>query len=182
MLVPDLSSSEGQTALDAVLGEADLIIVDNLSTLCRTGRENEAESWGQFQEWLLAKRREGRSVLLIHHAGKGGGQRGTSKREDVLDTVVALRRPADHEADQGARFEVHFEKARGFAGTEAVAFEVSFAKGVWVQKDLADEQLAIVMRLKAEGLKQRDIASETGLSLTKVNRLIKRAEAEAHSG
>lgn len=180
--VPDLSTIGGQSALDAVLGDADLIVLDNLSTLCRSGRENEAESWGEFQSWLLAKRREGRCVLLVHHAGKGGAQRGTSKREDVLDTVIALRRPGDYDPGQGARFEVHFEKARGFAGTDAAAFEVAFADGGWTQKDLADEQAALVMRLKSEGLKQRDIAGETGLSLSKVNRIIKRAEAEARNG
>src|SRR3712207_8895249 len=55
---------------------------------------------------------------LIHHAGKGGQQRGTSRREDALDTVIALRRPADYEPEQGARLEVHLEKARGVAGLD----------------------------------------------------------------
>lgn len=54
--------------------------------------------------------------MFIHHAGKSGAQRGTSKREDVLDTVVALKRPGDYVTSQGARFEVHFEKARGIFG------------------------------------------------------------------
>jgi putative DNA primase/helicase len=37
---------------------------------------------------------------------------GTSRREDTLDTVIALRRPEDYSPEQGARFEVHFEKLR----------------------------------------------------------------------
>lgn len=57
-------------------------------------------------------RRAGRSIVLVHHAGKGGAQRGTSKREDVLDTVIALRRPTDYSADQGARFNSFRESAR----------------------------------------------------------------------
>ena len=50
--------------------------------------------------WMLAQRAAARSVLLIHHAGKGGGQRGTSRKEDVLDTVISLsRRWARYDAD-----------------------------------------------------------------------------------
>ena len=39
----------------------------------------------------------------MHHAGKGGAQRGTSRREDVLDTVIALRQPQDYQSGEGAR-------------------------------------------------------------------------------
>ena len=65
-----------------------------------------------IQTWLLKLRRHGISVLLIHHAGTNGRQRGTSRREDALDTVIALRRPEDYSPEQGARFEIHFEKLR----------------------------------------------------------------------
>jgi putative DNA primase/helicase len=62
-------------------------------------------------------------VLLIRHAGTNGRQRGTSRREDALDTVIALRRPEDYSPDQGARFEVHFEKLRNrINGNAAVPF------------------------------------------------------------
>jgi hypothetical protein len=56
-------------------------------------------------------------------AGKGGQQRGTSRREDVLDTSISLRRPADYSPAEGARFEVHYEKHRGFYGADAEPFE-----------------------------------------------------------
>ena len=62
-------------------------MVDSLSTLCRSGVENESESWLPVQEWALRLRRNGVSVLFVHHAGKSGKQRGTSRREDVLDTI-----------------------------------------------------------------------------------------------
>ena len=62
-----------------------------------------------MQNWLLKLRRQGIAVLLIHHAGTNGRQRRTSRREDALDTVIALRRPDDYSPEQGARFEVHFE-------------------------------------------------------------------------
>jgi RecA-family ATPase len=99
--LPDLATAEGQAALRPVLEPYDLIVFDNLSTLCRSGRENEAESWAAMQAFLLELRRAGKSVLLIHHTGKGGAQRGTSKREDVLDSQAG--RPVHRDIRQGAR-------------------------------------------------------------------------------
>jgi AAA domain len=124
--LPDLATQRGQRVLDAHIGDVELIVLDNISTLCRSGKENEAEGWAVVQSWAPAHRRSGRSTLFVHHAGKGGLQRGTSKREDVLDTVIALRQPQDYRRDQGARFELHFEKSRGFHGPDAESFEARY--------------------------------------------------------
>src|ERR1700735_4369093 len=104
--LPDLSSEEAQRFYDAAIADAELIICDNLSTLAHGLRENEADSFGPVQSWMLEQRAAGRSVLLVHHAGKGGGQRGTSR--DTLDTVISLSRPPGYSAAEGARFEVRF--------------------------------------------------------------------------
>ena len=102
--LPNLATRAGQVAIDHLLNGVSLLVIDNLSTLASIGRDNDAESWGPVQDWLLSLRRLGISVLLVHHAGKGGQQRGTSRREDVLDTVIALRRPSDYLPSEGARF------------------------------------------------------------------------------
>ena len=117
--LPDLSDPESQQFYDDVIADADVIMVDNLSTLCRGLKENDADSWVPVQSWALAQRRAGKSVVFIHHGGKSGQQRGTSRKEDVLDTVISLRRPPDYSAEQGCRFELHFEKTRGFHGPDA---------------------------------------------------------------
>jgi hypothetical protein len=122
--MPDLATYEGQEMIDAVIGDAELIVVDNLSSLARSGgRENDAESWLPIQPWALRQRQQGRSVLFVHHSGKGGAQRGTSKREDILDTVISLKRPAEYNPADGAVFEVHFEKTRDMHGEDAQPFE-----------------------------------------------------------
>ncbi len=69
---PDLSTKQGQARVEPHLVDIDLVVIDNLSTLCRTGVENEAESWLPVQEWLLKLRRRGMSAIVVHHAGKGG--------------------------------------------------------------------------------------------------------------
>jgi putative DNA primase/helicase len=118
-----ISSEEGQRAIDPLLSDVDLVIFDNLSTLCTNGSESAGDAWAPMQNWLLKLRRRGIAVLLVHHAGTNGRQRGTSRREDALDTVIGLAQPEDYSPEQGARFEVHFEKLRNrIDGDGAVAF------------------------------------------------------------
>jgi putative DNA primase/helicase len=121
----NLATQDGQEGINRVLDGTDLVILDNLSTLFPNGSENAGDAWGPMQNWLLNLRRRGVSVLFVHHAGTNGRQRGTSRREDVLDTVIALRRPANYSPDQGARFEVHFEKLRHRIGEFGQPFEAS---------------------------------------------------------
>ena len=85
-----IGSEVGQGAIDPLLGGVDLLILDNLSPLCTNGSESASDAWVPMQNWLLKLRRQGITVLLVHHAGTNGRQRGTSRREDALDTVIAL--------------------------------------------------------------------------------------------
>ena len=114
--LPDISTLAGQLELNDWTQNADLIVVDNLSSLARSGVENDAESWNAVATWALRMRREGRAVLFIHHAGKGGQQRGTSKREDLLDTSILLTRPEDETT--GAAFTWEWSKVRGLHGRD----------------------------------------------------------------
>lgn len=170
---PDLSTDEGQAELEPFIGDAALIVVDNISTICRGGKENESESWSAIQAWALGQRRKGRTVLFVHHSGKGGDQRGTSKREDVMDTVIKLTRPADYTPSEGARFNVEFTKSRGFAGADADAFEAHLIDGRWATRDIEDVRAARILELKASGLTQRQIAAEVGCGVATVNRALK---------
>lgn len=172
--IPDLSTKEGQNALGKHLEAVDLLVLDNLSTLCRGGMENEADGWQMIQDYLLSLRRKGITVIIIHHAGKGGQQRGTSKREDVLDTVIALRRPADYEPTQGARFEMHYEKARGIAGDDVSPFEVRFTDPPgWEVLGMTEARNNQIRNLHDEGLTQSEIAKELGVHKSTVSRIIR---------
>lgn len=121
--IPDLGTERGQRWLDGAVGDADLIVLDNLSSLIRTGSENADELWLPVASWLLRHRAAGRAVQMVHHDGKGQKQRGISRREDLLDTVIQLRKPPDYQETDGARFILSYEKHRGFHGPDAKPFE-----------------------------------------------------------
>lgn len=174
--LPDLGKVEGQAEIEAHMEGFDLIIVDNLSTLCRTGAENEADSWGIMQQWAVRQRSLGRSVLLVHHAGKNGAQRGTSRREDVLGTVIQLKHPSGYTPTEGANFEIHFTKARGFFGLDAEPLEAQLSlDGVWTWKRLNEAKAADAVALYQEGKTMRDVAKELGVSSSTVSGYIRAA-------
>lgn len=180
--MPDLSTTEGQAAVEPHLAGASLVVIDNLSCLCRSGRENEAESWLPVQSWALGLRARGLSVLFVHHAGRNGLSRGTSRREDVLDTIITLKRPGDYRPEEGARFEVHFEKARGIYGDDTKPFEASLTGldggQTWTFKDLEESLTERVAALIGEGVPQVEIAESLGVSKAAVTRHKQKAQAQ----
>ena len=175
--MPDLSTNEGQRAVEKYLSkDIELVIADNISTLSRYGKENEAASWLPLQEWALRLRARGKAVLFIHHSGKGGLQRGTSRREDILDTVISLRHAQDYEPMQGACFEVHFEKSRGIYGPDVEPFEARLEDGLWTVKSIKRSTYEKVIRLTKEGYSQKEIGDEIGKSKGYVSKLVRQAK------
>jgi putative DNA primase/helicase len=183
--MPDLSTRDGQEALKPFLEGTELLVLDNLSTLVRCEGESESDSWIPIQEWLLKLRRRGIAVLLVHHAGKNGSQRGTSKREDILDTIISLKRPGDYEQEQGARFQVNLEKARGISGDDAKSFEASLEivestegrKARWICTEMEDARLNAAVSLYKFRMNVRDVAQELGISKSTAHRLKDKAKA-----
>ena len=152
-------------------------------TLCRHTKENDADSWLPVQDWALRMRASGRSVLFIHHAGKSGHQRGTSKREDILDTVIALQQSEDYDPREGAAFEIHFKKARGFCGDDAESFKTRLAtddceKLCWDFSPVSATTFDKVLALAENGFKQNEIADNLQIHKSNVSRFMARAKEE----
>jgi DNA-binding NarL/FixJ family response regulator len=189
--MPDLKTIEGQEALDALITEdTKLIIIDNLSCLVG-GNENDAESWSNVGKWAIQKRSQGKSILFIHHAGKEGQQRGTSRKEDIMDCVITLKHPKDYDPSQGARFEVHFEKARCLSGAKIKPFiaglESIDGKYCWTTVPIltarekavkTDKQTQEIIKLHEEGLTNVQIAEQLGVNRTLVWKKIKAHDKE----
>jgi putative DNA primase/helicase len=179
----NLSGADGQRSLEPLLEDIDLLILDNLSTLCAATSESASDAWVPIQNWLLKLRRRGIAVMLVHHAGTNGRQRGTSRREDALDTVIALRRPEDYSPEQGARFEIHFEKLRNrVEGDGAIPFEArveNVGDGIrWSSSDLKPPLLMQAAELFGEGMTVREVANALRISKSEAGRLRLRALAD----
>ncbi len=185
--IPSLATPEGQALIEAELNafpEVRLLILDSISTLCNVApAENDAESWTGMQQWLLKLRRRGVSPLIVHHDGKGGAQRGTSKREDVVSQSIHLKRPSDYNASQGARFEVVLEKARGVYGADAEPFEARLVtepdgRVTWETKDLEGGSSERLLAMLQSGIKLEAAYKELGISRATAFRLQKRWREE----
>jgi len=181
--IPDLSQRSWHLSVREFISNAELVIVDNLSCLARSGgSENESESWSALADWALELRRNDISVLFIHHSGKGGQQRGTSRKEDILNVVLNLKHPANYTADMGAYFEVHFEKGRELIGDAAKSFEARLECSEdiyqWSITDLEDSLFNQVVKMALLGMRYSDIAIELEINKSTVSRHLKRAREE----
>src|SRR4051812_22947966 len=185
--LPDLAEFAGIETLWKACGKRwpDLLVVDNLTSLAGHHRNN-PDPWKAMQHFFLMLRRRGTAVIIVHHANKDGGQRGSSNKEDVLDLVLALRQPRDYRQSEGARFELHVEKARGVCGAavEPIEARLGFLPDGEIQWDwspLEVQDLDRVAALLRQGFNPNQIARELGMSKSKAYRLRDQAEAECFS-
>ena len=157
----NLSTEEGQQAIEPLLADIDLLdprqpihVADQVEVKrpvmpgfrCRIGCSSCVGRESRSCSFIMPERMDGR--------------RGTSRREDALDTVIALRRPEDYSPEQGARFEIHFEKLRNRVDAAgAMPFEARLetldADGQqrirWSSSDLKPPMLMRAAELFGEG-------------------------------
>lgn len=129
--LPRLDTAAGQAAAEPFVDRAELVILDNRSCLFDPEGEKDPTSWQPAQDWLLSLRRRGKGVLVAHHANRNGGARGHSKPEDAMNLLLKLSRPEGYVQDQGARFLLEFEKARGVHGPAAAPLVATLADSGW---------------------------------------------------
>ena len=180
--LPSLASIEGQELLEPYIRDAEVLFLDHLSALFGRMAENDAEAWAPAQDWLLSLRRRGITVFLVHHAGRSGQQRGTTKREDIADLIVSLKQPGDYVPEQGLRAEIHMEKARGLLGAATEPFEVQLRVvddvAIWQSREPEAEAFSKVVELLREGKSLRAIEGITGISKSKAQRWRSRAKGK----
>ncbi|NCC61903.1 MAG: hypothetical protein EOM12_13410 [Verrucomicrobiae bacterium] len=181
---PDLGTQKGREEINEIIEAINpkVIFIDNISTFDRTGNENEAESWAPIQEWAVQHRKRGRSLVFVHHANKEGKQRGSHKKEDVMDAVIKLKRPEDFIQGEGAtKIVVQYTKARHLSGEQAQEIEATlrsegdYLRWEWKQGDIAYHKAVEMLRNK---LPLRDIAEELGVGKSTVGRWKSRAQSE----
>ncbi|ESZ69538.1 hypothetical protein X727_16825 [Mesorhizobium sp. L103C119B0] len=177
--MPDLGDSDGRQELDRIIKQcrADVVIIDTISTMVRSGVENDAESWAPIQEWLLSHRWQGRSIIVMHHSGKSGQQRGTSKREDVMDTIIKLKKQPEASTETESAVDLTFEKSRDFYGQEAeplrLWFSIKDGLATWRAEPMRDVQAEKVREMLKAGMKQKDIAREMDVTAGRISQIAK---------
>ena len=100
---------------------------------------------------------------------------------------MALRRPPRYSPEEGARFQIHFEKIRqrveGFGGPfEAKAATVLGNDGksrlTWSSAEIEPSPIAHAAELFAKGHTVRQVAAQLKLSKSKAGRLRQKAKAD----
>jgi hypothetical protein len=158
-----------------------VLILDNLSCLASGMAENDADAWEAVLGWLLTMRRHKIAVLLVHHAGRNGEMRGTSKREDSAFWVLRLDAVDEDKAgtDKQTRFISRFTKERN-SGQPQTPLEWTFQTGpdglTRIGHREAD-RLALFRQWVEAGLNTAtDISQEMGVSKGSVSKMAKAAQ------
>ena len=162
-----------------------VVILDNVSTLFAGIDEDKKKDWEPIGAWLIRLRHRRLATVIVHHAGKDGRQRGTSGREDALDTVIRLDYPSEYDPQEGCHFELHFTKSRSVKGEAVAPLDVKLEEREddlrWVFKPLEKSKEEQVQALLDEGMtKAEDIADALGIDRSYAWRLIRKLDKKGN--
>ena len=101
----NLERAESWEALDALIDKVDVVVIDHLTAF--TIGNNSSDSWSQLHAHLRRYAQQGKTILLVHHAGKDGHQRGTSKLDDDIDMKIHIAKLGASENGVRVTFEKH---------------------------------------------------------------------------
>jgi hypothetical protein len=174
-----LTTEEFRQAVEQILDEhpdISVIILDNISCLFSGISEDKKQDWEPINAWLVRLRHRGITAMLGHHAGKGGQQRGTSGREDSLDTVIAIDYPQNHRAEDGCHFHLRFTKTRSNRGDAVTALDVRLeevpGEGLtWTVSTLDESRKERIRQMLDDGMSVSEIIKELEVSASYVHRL-----------
>jgi AAA domain len=154
----------------------DLVILDNFSTLGEVEDENAASSFNAIQQFLLQLKVQGVATMLVHHAGKSGDFRGSSKLAATFEAIIKLERLGSSVEHGAAAFRVCWDKVRA-GGPKRKVREVAArliedpsgpAASKWDYETAEIERLDELKERLADGefQNQKEIADHFGVSKT----------------
>jgi hypothetical protein len=137
----NLERAEGWKAFETFTDKADVIVIDHLTAF--TVGHNSPESWSRLHSQLLRYTQQGKTILLLHHAGKSGQQRGTSILDADIDQKIHLTRLAKVANGVLITFEKHRDDET--FGKALQSFELRWDRGVdgrpdWWAVDVAPSE------------------------------------------
>ena len=174
---PVLSDPAQQAAfLKQIEGFApEVLIFDTLTRIFKFDT-NDPDAWSVVNDFLLDLRFRGYCVILIHHAGKNGTQRGRTDGDDNMDLSVQLEARYGWQPGDGLQFKWRYEKVRH--GGHLPEFEAEYQSETRTWQLVQDVRAAEVIELARKGKTQRGIAVALEISQPTVNRILKRARQQ----
>lgn len=178
---PDLGTPEGQRAVieRCRRTKADLVVLDNVSTLFSLEDENSAAAVRPAVALLMRLKQAGIAALVIHHSNKGGASyRGSTMLATTFEVILRLTKGTDTRDDKGTAFEVEWEKFRGLKRDEVTTPRKLFLNETtpgsfqWMAERSAKarlEELVQAVRSQRFG-SQRDLAAHFGVDPATITR------------
>jgi archaellum biogenesis ATPase FlaH len=173
-----LTSEAARAAVEAILTANPtirVVILDNISCLFSGISEDKKQDWEPINTWLVRLRHRGITVVLVHHAGKGGQQRGTSGREDSLDVVLSIEYPQAYRPEDGCHFYLRFKKSRSIKGEAVAAVDVrleDMPEGpTWTVRPLEESARERVEQMLTDGMTPGEIVAELDVTRSYVYRI-----------
>tara|TARA_Y100001938_G_C7797931_1_gene285685 strand:- start:121 stop:555 length:435 start_codon:yes stop_codon:yes gene_type:complete len=133
-------------------------------------------------------RAENRVVWMLHHAGKSGKQLGSVSKEILLDIVIQISVVEEEEGDDSimglglndyeTSFVWKFQKGRHIYGYDVADINWKYSNGL-LTKEKTDRETRVekVIKMKNEGLSNRQISKDLKVSSTTVDRDVKFARS-----
>lgn len=184
---PNLLDEKWRTKMKSILiaRNVKLLILDNLASLAPGIDENLKKDNDPISQWLLELRFAGMATIIPHHTNEVGDQRGTSAREDHLDSSITLKTPSDYVPEDGCKFVCHFKKARVRTEELGLIADCQFQLGLdengqlkWTWGNVRRETKIEILKLMDEGQRQIEVASILGLTRGYVSKVVKSASKD----
>ncbi|TLU71259.1 AAA family ATPase [Lichenicoccus roseus] len=183
---PDLAKEEGRNCIlqEARRVSAELVILDNFSTLAEVSDENEASAMSPVLAFLLRLKQDERACILVHHSNKSGEAfRGSSKLAATFEVIIGLKRTDGSRATSGTNFTLEWTKYRGQPTAATRAFEASFTSTDgpprWTCRAALSEEISVLLEAVescAYG-SQNAVAEALAWDKTKVSKVKNKAMA-----
>jgi len=151
----------------------DVIVFDTKTAVFKHDTNDQAQLLG-VNEFMIRLRNEGFAVLITHHAGKNGTQRGRTDNDDITDLIIELKARDGWTPGDGCQFSLEFGKNR--YGDRLEGFDAQWSKAAGWER-LTDQDSKIV-GLLLQGLSVNKVARELACGDKKVLRVKRTAEKQ----
>ena len=123
---PKLGTPAGRARLEWLLAqhpEIEVVFLDSLRILFGLGDENKSESWAPVNDFLLAMKRRGLSVVCIHHNSRADTFNGHLSGATAFSQIVNLTaRSEGEDLAEVTGLDWSYSKARSLTGAEKIPF------------------------------------------------------------